>query len=285
MNSDCPVCGQRVNFKKLFPIADYKGKDMYTILECSSCKVKKTEPIPNDLTLVNTDEPVIPKNHWLKSFLVRREIKRIVKLTRVEQFLDIGPGDGEFSESLSAGGYSVIAADTWPERPYYLKNKKEIPYVHFDYESIEADDPSVINGRTVVLRHVLEHIRDPQHFLKKLIYQGAKNFFIVVPNASSIERRIFKQYDSAWCIPCHLWHFDINSLRRLFEQLGLNLISFGYETTPTIAWSIRRYIMLNKRPKYINNIFPNSSISLIISMLLSIFFPNNVLWALVEVKK
>lgn len=279
----CSICGQDADFKKLFTNWDYEGRRTYAILECNSCKVKKTDPFPENIGyLYENDKCLTPRFHWLKSFLVRREIRQIVKLTNSKQFLEIGSGDGEFSESLNALGYYVVASDASQKRPYYLEDKTEVPYIHFDYERMEIDDQRLVNGRTIVLRHVLEHIEKPAEFLKGLIHQNAKFFYIVVPNVASFERKIFGQYDCMWCLPQHLWHYDIHSLGRLFELLGLKLVSFGYEMTPTIAWHIRRYMIIKKFPRFMIMILDCRWFSLGLSLLLNIFFRNNVLWALVE---
>jgi len=284
-NQFCPVCGYQAALRPSFDIMDSTAKQFFTIFECASCGVKKTEPVPEDLKALNaTDGQIIPKYKKLREVLINREISMMVKFTNSNKFLEVGPGEGLLSECLFKSGYSIIAADCWKERPYYVRDKLEIPYIGFDYEEMNISDPSVVAGRTVVMRHVLEHLRDPVAFIKKFISQGAEYFFVCVPNSSSFERKVFKRYDSLWCIPCHIWHFDKRLLNALFKRLGLKVVSFGYETTPSVGWHVRRYLSIKKYPKLTLSIFSHW-VAFMVSFLLYPFFRNNVIWAVVKVER
>jgi hypothetical protein len=49
--------------------------------------------------------------------------------------------------------------------------------------------------------------------------------FVVVPNASSVWRRVFGPDWIHWHVPFHLFHFTEDALRKLCAQCGLELVS------------------------------------------------------------
>src|SRR5262249_3091102 len=79
----------------------------------------------------------------------------------------------------------------------------------------------------VVMRHVLEHTRDPQAQLEaarqRLVPGGA--LILAVPNASGLASRVLGQYWSWYIPPAHIWYFTRPSLRRLLERTQLQPIA------------------------------------------------------------
>jgi len=151
--------------------------------------VEKLESMLRMSTKMTTEEI------WQRYSLENEQVKFKALTLKAKDFLDIGSGYGDFSENVSQLGYSVIAADASPHRPYYLRPSPQIPYLHFDYGKVEVADPGCVRGRVAVLRHVMEHIKEPLNFLKKLAEYKAGYVYIVVPNFGRLERAIFKNYD------------------------------------------------------------------------------------------
>jgi len=235
---NCLICEQSVGaYHKILEITDYAGTQNFSIMECPACRILKTDPIPDDLgTLYEDsafDKPQGEFHHFLKGILIRREIKRIVTATHSKGFLDMGSGHGNFSENLHKLGYSAVATDSHLQRPYYIRSIPQIPYKHFDYNKMLIEDPACVQNRTVVLRHVLEHIRDPKAFLQKFISWGAAYFYIAVPNAQSLERLIFREHNAFWHPPFHIWHYHKASMEKLLNSSGLEVIRSGHDTIPS----------------------------------------------------
>ncbi len=285
----CLNCNKLVKINNVLEILNPDFKNPYTIFECPNCKIKKTWPIPGDLSSLYSPQifnaPDNKLKYCFKKILNYWEIKRFIHYAKSREFLDVGAGFGEFSEVLYKMGYSVHSVDAFQERPYYIKSIPEIPYHQFNYETIEIQDPHIIKNKVVILRHVLEHIKNPHQFLQKFILNGASHFYIVVPNADSLEMKIFRQYAVLWAVPHHLWHFGRDSLKTLLTQLGLEIVILGYDTIPTIMFNIRQYFLSKKSLRLLNKILPQDSISYILSMPLNLFFPNNVVWVIAKVNK
>ena len=89
MNDVCAVCNKGTIAGKVFDAPDIVTKDSFAILECDHCGVKKTHPVPEDLSRYYDNElggkfmrrdPAFFA--FLKSFLLKKEIARIGKSRR-----------------------------------------------------------------------------------------------------------------------------------------------------------------------------------------------------------
>ena len=284
----CLICTKSVEYLKLYERFDTTFINKYDIVECPCCRIKKTLPVPENLaSLYSETDFIAPQSrlyHWLKRILIRQEIKRIVKTTKARDFLDIGPGYGDFSENVSQSGYSVIAADVSPRRPYYIRHLPRIPYLRFDYEKLEMADPGRARGRVVVLRHVLEHIKEPLNFLRKLAEYKAGYVYIVVPNFGRLERTIFKNYDMLLYPPYHLWHFEKHSLQVLLERAGFEIMASGYDTIPTVWTDILLYLKHKKYPAFIIKCWEFPPLRIPLWLSLNIISLNNVVWMMAKLR-
>ena len=158
-------------------------------------------------------------------------------------------------------------------------------FIHFDYTNYEFSSPELVKGRTIVLRHVLEHIPDPKHFLKKIISYKPNFLYIAVPNFDRPERKVFGPYDLLLGLPFHLWHFDKKSLFHIFNNLpDTKVIAWGHDTIPTIAINFALFLNAKKCPKIIVTILTAPFMAYGLLMPLNLFFPNNVIWLIVKIK-
>lgn len=75
----------------------------------------------------------------------------------------------------------------------------------------------------VAMRMVLEHVRDPRRTLaeaRRILRPGGL-LLVSVPNAGSLEARLFGRHWFAWDLPRHLSHFTAESLGGLLGEAGL----------------------------------------------------------------
>lgn len=281
---DCGICGEKRGALEYMDVPDFFLEKNYIITVCPSCGVRKTNPFPDDIPSLYKTQSYNKRQNGLfracKGILMRHEIKRIFKYTQNRSFLDAGSGGGEFSEELFKLGYDTITSDSAPERPVYLNNILEIPYVKFNYENYTMADQLASKGRTVILRHVLEHVRDPEKFLRQFIENEASFFYVAVPNTDCLEQKIFKRYYSTWYVPYHLWHFNLLSLNKLFKRTGVELIAWGHDTIPTILMHIYFYMREKKCPDIIKNFFVPTGGALVLTSPINLIFLNNVIWVI-----
>lgn len=282
----CPLCGTSNSWEKKLDLSKLYPKEGYSIVECTHCHIKKTIPFPEDIhALYQSDAWTRSQDsffHILKRILLRQEIHRIHQYTGSRKFLDLGTGFGDFSENAYRMGCSVVSADAAPRRPHYIKDLPEISYIHFDYKNYDIEQPTLVNNRVIILRHVLEHIANPSVFLNHLKSYKPSHFYIVVPNYSRLEAKIFKKYDILWGMPQHLWHYDSRSLRGLLKKNGLSIIASGFDTIPVAVPSILRFLQEKRWPQTTKNFFSNKFVFYGLTALLTPFFRNNIIWAIAK---
>ncbi len=286
MSNTCLICQNPVSYKKLYQFMDSNLKDSYDIFECPTCHVGKTSPWPTDLSVFYKEDsynkPQEGLNYYLKGILLRHEIKRIIHHTKTKKILDLGCGFGDLSKNAFNMGLEPIAADASQQHPYYLKSIPEIPYLHFNYETLELQNPQKIEGAVVILRHVLEHIKDPHSFLKQWKKYKAGYVYIVLPNFDRPELRFFKNCDNLLGLPYHLWHFNLSSLKALLRTIDAKIIGHGFDTIPTVVDSFNVIIRQKNCPQMVKSIL-QSKLFYILGLPLNIFFPNNVVWVIAKI--
>jgi len=286
----CPLCGRGSFATKYLDAADISSREVFSILQCDFCKVKKTEPLPDNLGRyydndIGRSMKADPNSvhRFLKNFLLNAEAARIRKSVFSNNVLDVGCGNGDFSSLLHAKGYRVYAADALPDAPAYIGGK-DIPYFVINYDTNSMKDFPGLNDGVVVLRHVLEHIREPGLFVEKMISYGAKYFYVVVPNGDSLKSKILGKYNCFLDPPRHVWHFDVNSLKVFFAKAGLETIDFGYDTIPTFVPSLYRFLRLKNIFPSVNHIFQPKGALAALSLPLDYILPGDVVWFLVRKK-
>lgn len=286
----CLICRQRGIPREVFDVPDIYFLNTYPIVECPSCGVKRSLGLPEDVSTLYTgavyrsreDRKVI---RFLKRGLHFLEARRLTKASVSKSFFDVGCGSGDFSRYLFESGFSVVAADAASSRPCDIESCPGISYLHFDYNAVTLEDSELIKGRTVILRHVLEHIADPRMFLQQLAEQGASHFYILVPNASGLSRKIFGKYEGLWGLPFHAWHFNRKSLEMLCKSLGLQVLTSGYETIPIFSYSFHRYLVSKNAPLIFQRIFKPDLLRLVLSFPFDILSLNNVIYVLAKVEQ
>lgn len=78
---------------------------------------------------------------------------------------------------------------------------------------------------TILLSHVLEHVREPLATLRKLraaLIPGGR-IVIAVPNSGGVVARLFGPYWHGWDPPFHLTHFEPRTLAAIIIKAGFQL--------------------------------------------------------------
>ena len=190
-----------------------------------------TQPVPNDLTSYYESDSYISHSDAKSSMLekVYQMVKNINLRNKVsllnafvknpKTVLDIGAGTGDFLMRAKKGGWDVHGV----EPNTNARTKAAQKGVHL------APDSSGFVGKkyqAITLWHVLEHLpnlKDEVSLLSSLL--DKKGVLVVaVPNYRSFDAKYYKHYWAGYDVPRHLHHFSRESITKLFEEVGMELV-------------------------------------------------------------
>ena len=139
------------------------------------------------------------------------------------KILDLGAGNGFFSLAAKEKGFDVISIE---------QNKSSINFAKLiGVKMIESDIISKISMQYasevdyITLNHVFEHILEPYNFLsilRKNISNHTK-IVIIIPNANSIWRHVFKERWYGWDPPIHLHLYNKKALEIIMNNAGFKV--------------------------------------------------------------
>jgi hypothetical protein len=139
-------------------------------------------------------------------------------------------GDGVFLALMQKRGWSISGMDTEPDVVEYARTKLKL-------ESCSAGDAErdpLPKGHfnAITLWGLFQLIYRPEALLEKL--QGSLVpggvIGIGVSNFRSMGARIFRNHWKGLGVPRHLVHFEPESLRRLVERSGYEVLSLTFES-------------------------------------------------------
>lgn len=188
--------------------------------------VLKTFPVPNNINKYYNSKNYISHhqdNNTLKERIYKffQSINLNYKVNLIENkntsqlsVLDYGCGAGEFIKRLEHKHQTF----GFEPNPDALKNAK-LKTNH----TIFVDRISDLTNESldvITLWHVFEHIAEPEkildEFYKKLRPGG--NLIIAVPNFTSYDGKVYKEFWAAYDVPRHLFHYSRNGMLNFFKS-------------------------------------------------------------------
>lgn len=233
----CPACGS-AGIKNILSAKDYTvSGESFVIAECNSCSLRFTQDVPdaasifpyykseNYISHTNTSKGLVNRLYQsVRKRTLKQKRKLIERITGLQQgnILDIGSGTGAFANEMKQAGWQVTG----------LEPDADARAVGRQFYNIELADISQLNQLpagsydAITMWHVLEHVHDLQGYvtkLKSLLKENGK-LFIAVPNYTSKDAAIYKEYWAAYDVPRHLYHFSPQSMQALMEKHGLIIL-------------------------------------------------------------
>ena len=200
------------------------------IYKCGDCKFETLIPQPTkkELDLIYTDtyfplSELDEKNNSLVSILKNQTAVRYLrrfqkyKSPTKHKMLEIGCGDGDFLCAARDYNFQISALEysNFAKKKLQQKfNKNEI-LIHIG----EVYDLKQTKYDYIVFFDVLEHVRDPNKFMKKIysLLNPGGLIFLVVPNKSSITSRIMSKFWFEYKLE-HISYFNSSNLSKLISD-------------------------------------------------------------------
>ncbi len=235
----------------------------FQIMECGSCTLRFTQDVPDAETIssyykaedyishTDTSKGLINRIYKIvrKRTLVRKRklIERFTGL-RTGKALDVGSGTGSFVNELKQNGWNITGLEPDNDARKVAKQLYTIDLL----DSAELYKLSPGNFDAISLWHVLEHVHDLAAYVQQLriLLKDNGKLFVAIPNYTSTDSRIYKEYWAAYDVPRHLYHFSPASMKELMEKNSLRIIQYKP------MWYDSFYICLLSS-KYKNAVLPD----------------------------
>jgi SAM-dependent methyltransferase len=139
--------------------------------------------------------------------------------------LDVGAGDGALLDALAETGRGSLGLEREATRP-----------------DVRAGDLASVDGEwaAIVFWHSLEHLPNPGEELERAASMLAPGGILViaVPNASSVQARVFGDRWLALDLPRHLVHLPAEGLLARLRSMGLRVerVSFWRGGQVVFGW-------------------------------------------------
>ena len=187
---------------------------------CTACGAFTTDPWPSDDELERAYgswyRPESGRFGGIGDALLRRTRGRLAH--RLDQIapsgaiLDVGSGDGALLDALASRGREAVGT----ERASRREDVRAAEITELDRSQSFA---------AVVFWHSLEHLREPGAAIDRAVQLLAPGGMLVVavPNAASLQARLFGDRWLALDLPRHLVHLPLPTLAGRLRQRGLRV--------------------------------------------------------------
>ena len=255
--SQCPSCGS----DSIYPAISAKDytvtREIFEIWHCDDCTLRFTQQVPDSVAIgryyqsaeyvshSDTEHGLINRlYHLVRNYTLYGKRKLLQKVTGKETgtLLDVGAGTGAFANTMKFAGWHVTGIEPDATARQNATNKYGLTLQsQGDLFGLEASQFDAIT-----MWHVLEHVHDLNSYLEKFlkIIKPDGRLIIAVPNYTSFDAKVYKEYWAAYDVPRHLYHFSPKSM----EHLG-NLKGFILEETKPMWFDSFYVSMLSEQYK------------------------------------
>jgi len=233
----CPVCKNQ-SLREVLTAKDFTvSNESFVITECTHCSLRFTQGIPCETAIQryyqsasyishsNTKKGLVNRAyHWVRYFTMMSKESLVKKATKksVGMLLDVGSGTGTFVHTMVKAGWNVSGLE--PDAEARALGVKKYNCDIYPSEELFRLPEGTYDA--ITMWHVLEHVHQLDEYieqLKKLLAPKGK-LIIAVPNYTSKDAAVYKEYWAAYDVPRHLYHFSPASMRKLMEMHGLKVI-------------------------------------------------------------
>lgn len=237
----CPLCSSNTSHT-------VGVKDSFEIVQCESCDLYYTSPIPSDEDIFNFYQNYVGTSRYTRKIL-KKTISSLLKIlyirrfqkTKGGSFLDVGCNVGIIVNAAQLLGYKATGIDLDTKSIEYAQNrfkKSEFLATGSNELSHEGREFDVVYC-TSVIEHT-PHIHEFVAALKKLLATGGV-LYLTTPDTG--HWKVPKDFLSWRMIvpPEHLVWFNKKNISRILEEHGMEVIK--------IMWSHRSNMRVIARAK------------------------------------
>ena len=161
--------------------------------------------------------------HSIRQISLKRKLKLINSFkSEHKTLLDFGCGTGDFLNTAQNNNWIVSGIEP-NEEARNIANQKTDNTV---FNTSQLTGFKKYSFDVITLWHVLEHIPNLEQqitLLKSLLKKNGV-LIIAVPNHKSYDANHYKQFWAAFDVPRHLWHFNQESISKLFSSINMKVV-------------------------------------------------------------
>ena len=243
----CLVC----NSKIFNNVEAFKKPYKYSIIRCSECGMMVQYPMPTASYLKKKYEKIYTSQKKVTStekafyfFDIKQEegrIKEIETFKKKGSLLDIGASSGFFIKIVSKNKKWKVTGIEYSLAGVKEARRHKINLIHGNIFSSKIKNTQF---DVVTMHSVLEHIPDPNAYLKKVRDKLRRNGLLVfsVPNVRSFEYFFYKVIKKRFpgFIDEHLYYFTPYSLTATLKKHGFKIKKITSRHYSTIRLPSRR---------------------------------------------
>lgn len=229
----------------------------FSVVKCSNCRLMRTNPRPTAETIgayypadygpyQDKQNSIRSQPSTLKKMILKALgfASRNVPNITPGSLIEIGCSHGEYLLHMIQQGWDVQGIE-FSEDVTQQALKKGLRVQSGTVET--ADSPSS-KVDIIAAWMVLEHLHDPILALRRMRTWINPEGYLVgsVPDAGSLERRIFGRYWFGLQLPTHLYHFTPSTLERMMSNAGWKIEKiFWQRNCNNFLWSLE-YLAVDK---------------------------------------
>ena len=234
--SGCPICNS-TDIQQQLSAKDYTvSQQKFSVWHCNACTAGFTQDVPaqdaigayyaseNYISHSDTKKGIINSlYHLVRKRTLGAKRRLVINETVIlkGRILDIGCGTGAFLDTMKEAGWSITGLE-----PDEAARKKAIElYDIHPQEPGKLFELPAASFNAITMWHVLEHVHELHAYIKQIATLLAANgkLFIAVPNYTSKDAGMYKEYWAAYDVPRHLYHFSPKCMEKLLSIHGLKL--------------------------------------------------------------
>ena len=182
--------------------------------------------------------------------LAQREADRLVAIANPDSTLiDLGAGRGTFLRRIQRAGWRGPISGVEPDAPT-ARAASGLLGVPIEVATVEEVELEPEAAGTIVMRHVIEHVRDPVSVLSRVASALAPGgiLYLATPDARALAARAFGRFWHGYDPPRHFYAFTRDGVRSLLGRTGFELVDERWDFSPQMWTGSLRHALGELRP-------------------------------------